>query len=299
MKKLLSLSVILIMLGAVAVGCSKAPAEPKEEVKQEETKQEETKETSEAAYEDGIYFASEDAFSENSGWKDVVILEVKDGKIADVQWTGASVKAGVDKATASKDGLYKMVEFGNATAPWFEQAEKVEAYLLESQDPKAIEFSDDQGHTDAISGATISVKGFFALAEKALANGPVEKGQYKDGAYHAEEADFNAETGWKSTVDVTVINGNIMAVNWNGVHKDGGADKKTQSVEGNYKMVEFGKAMAPWFEQAAAVEAFLLEKQDTAVEYSDDEGHADAISGATIKVKDFFTLAEEALATAK
>ncbi|MDK2933851.1 MAG: hypothetical protein PWP27_1661 [Clostridiales bacterium] len=90
-----------------------------------------------------------------------------------------------------------MKEKGGAQAEWHEQAEKAEAYLLKTQDPTKITYTDDEGHTDLISGATIHVKEFFDLAKKALDNGPVGRGQYKDGAYHAEEKDFNQKTGWK------------------------------------------------------------------------------------------------------
>ena len=53
-------------------------------------------------------------------------------------------------------------------APWFEQAQAAEAHLLDIQDPTAIEYTSDEGHTDAISGATIHVVEFFTLAEEAL-----------------------------------------------------------------------------------------------------------------------------------
>lgn len=252
-----------------------------------------------AKYADGIYFAQADSFDEKSGWKEVVTLEVKDGKIVSADWNGASKKGGSDKKTQSKEGKYGMKEKGKAQAEWHEQAEKAEAYLLEKQDPTAITYTGDEGYTDAISGVSIHVIGFFKLAEKALASGPITKGQYKDGAYHAEQPDFDAKTGWKETVDLTVINGFIVAANWNGVHKDGGEDKKTQSTNGKYGMKEKGKAQAEWHEQAVKVETYLLEKQDPTDIQLKDEGYTDAISGVSIHVIGFFKLAEEALKTAK
>lgn len=248
------------------------------------------------AHEDGIYFAQESGFSESSGWKYMVILEVDGGEIISATWEGANRDGGTSKVTRSRSGEYGMVDRGGAIAPWYEQAAAAEAYLLEVQDPTAIEYSDAEGHTDAISGASIHVAEFFTLAEEALADGPVGLGPYEDGHYHAEEAEFSETSGWKYMVDLTVIGGRIVAANWNGVHRDGGTDKKTRSMDGEYGMVERGDAMAPWYEQAMAVEAYLLEVQDpTAIEYSDDEGHADAISGASIHVIEFFSLAEEAL----
>lgn len=247
-------------------------------------------------YEDGIYFAQEDGFSERTGWKYMVILEVEGGEIVSATWEGANRDGGTSKVVRSRSGEYGMVERGGAIAPWFEQAAATEEYLLEVQDPTAIEYTSDEGHTDAISGATIHVVEFFTLAEEALAAGPVGLGPYEDGHYYAEEAEFSERTGWKYTVDLTVVGGRIVAANWTGVHRDGGTDKKTRSMDGEYGMVENGGAMAPWFEQAIATENYLLEVQDpTAIEYTSDDGHTDAISGATIHVIEFFTLVEDAL----
>jgi major membrane immunogen (membrane-anchored lipoprotein) len=292
MKKFLSLCVILVLLLSLLTGCGSKPAT---------TEQPESKEQSQQTkYQDGIYFAQEDNFNEKTGWKYVVTLEVKDGKIVKADWNGANRDGGPDKKTRSKNGQYPMVEQGGAQAPWHEQAAKVEAYLLETQDPTAIEYKDEEGHTDAITGVSIHVKEFFDLAQKALEKGPVGRGKYKDGHYHAEEKQFDEKTGWKNTVDLTVINGYIVAANWNAVHKDGGDDKETRSINGQYPMVEQGGAKAPWHEQATKVEAYLLETQDpTAIEYKDEEGHTDAISGVSIHVKEFFELAQEALADAK
>lgn len=302
MKRFLNLGLVIVLVLALLAGCAgNKPAErpaAKEQENTETTSTEAPKE--EAKYEDGIYFAQEDNFSPKSGWKYVVTLEVKEGKIATVDWTGVHKNGGTDKKTRSIDGKYPMVENGGAKAPWHEQAKIVEAYLLEKQDPTAIEYKDDAGHSDAISGASVTVKPLFALTEKALANGPVGKGKYKDGAYHAEEKAFSEKSGFKYTVDMTVVNGNIIVANWTAVHKDGGDDKKTRSINGAYPMVENGGAKTPWHEQAAAVEAHLIASQDpTAIQYKDDGAHTDAISGVSITVSPLFKLAEEALANAK
>lgn len=317
-KKLMALGLTAVLAVSMLAGCSapaeepqaeetqtEAPAENTEETTEETTEEEASEESSEemaeeGMYEDGYYFAKEDEFSEKSGWKYTVMLEVKDGKIVTVDWNGVSKEAGVSKEEASKSGAYGMVENGGAQAPWFEQAEKAEAYLLETQDPTDIQYADDNYHTDAITGVSIGVSPMFTLAQKALEEGPKEMGPYKDGAYHAEEADFSEKSGWKSTVDITVLFGNIESVNWNAVHKDGGEGKKTVSMNGEYGMVENGGAQAPWHEQAAKAEAHLLATQDpTDIQYADDNYHTDAISGVSIGVSPLFTLAEEALSTAK
>jgi major membrane immunogen (membrane-anchored lipoprotein) len=56
-----------------------------------------------------------------------------------------------------------------------------------------------------------------------------------------------------------------------------------------------GGAQAPWHEQAALVEAYLLETQDPAGISLEDDGSTDAISGVSIHVNEFVELAAEAL----
>ena len=255
--------------------------------------QKEQKSTSGTNFEDGIYFAQEDGFSEKTGWKNMATLEVEDGEIVEAEWNGAHKNAGTDKITRSESGEYGMVENGGASAPWYEQAEKTEQYLLETQDPTKIEYSNDAGNTDAISGVTIHVKEFFSLAQKALQKGPVGYGMWEDGHYHAEGEEFSH--GWKATVDLTVVSGYIVAANWNALPEEGDKKKKQASMDGDYGMVANSDAQAPWYEQAEKAEQYLLETQDPADINYNSEGVTDAISGVSIGVDGFFTLAQEAL----
>jgi major membrane immunogen (membrane-anchored lipoprotein) len=246
-------------------------------------------------YADGHYYAEEDSFS-GSGWKYFVDMTVVNGYIAAVNWNGANASAGPLKKEVSKSGAYGMVARGGAISEWDVQAEAAEAYLLETQDPAAINYTSDAGNTDDIAGVTIHVVEFFSLAEKALEAGPQEIGPYADGLYHAEEAAFGS-SGWRYVVDLTVNNGRIVAASWNGAHRDSGTDKKTRSKDGEYGMVARGGAISEWDVQAKAAEAFLLDTQDpAAVNYTTDAGNTDDIAGVTIHVVEFFSLAEKALA---
>lgn len=245
-----------------------------------------------ADWANGIYFAQEEEFAGN-GWKYNVTLEVRNGKIVDVVWNGTNINGGPDKVTLSEAGKYPMVERGGAQAPWHEQAAKAEAYLLKTQDPTAITFTDDAYHTDAIAGVSVHVD-VFPLADMALKAGPVSRGLFEDGYYWAAEDAF-AKSGWKYFAHFTVVNGTIVQVNWNGVHKDGGDSKKVVSMAGNYPMVANGGAQSDWHVQAAKAEAYLLKIQDPAkIGYTDDSYHTDAISGVSVHV-DVFPLADEAL----
>jgi len=292
LKIFLSLTVVAVLL--FTLGCQKEEAPVQAEASEMNT---EEMASMEAGYENGFYFAQQADFNERTGWKYMALLTVEDGKISGAVWNGAHVNSGYDKVYRSENDLYGMVENGGAQAPWFEQAARVEQALLDAQDPAAISY-DDEGYTDAISGVSVHINEFIELADQALESGPVGRGPYKDGYYHAELEEFSH--GWKDYVDVTVVGGYIVAVHWNAYPEEGEMDKYQFAKEGNYGMVENGGAQAGWWEQADRAEAYLLETQDpAAIEYTDDEGHVDTISGVSIHVKELFSLAAEALAQAK
>lgn len=303
MRKTASILASLILVTALMAGCGNDNAGDNNAANQTGNggqQQSQTQTGSQAAdetegYADGVYYA-EGEF--NNGWKEIVALKVEGGKIVDAEWNALPEAGGLDKKNFDKAGKYGMKAKAGAQADWWEQAEKAEAYLIEIQDPAAITYTDDQGHTDAIAGVSVHVNGLFELAEKALAAGPVEAGPYKDGTYYAEEDGFT--NGWKYTATITVLNGRIIAADWNGINENGGDDKDTVSASGEYGLVAKGGAQAEWHEQAALAEKFLIEKQDPkAITYTDDKGHTDAIAGVSIHVSEFFTLAEKALEGAK
>jgi major membrane immunogen (membrane-anchored lipoprotein) len=247
---------------------------------------------------DGVYFAQEADFAKDSGWKDQVIVTVKGGKIADVYWNGVSNTGVADKRTAVANGGYPMVKFGKAKAEWDVQAKAVQDAIVKLQDTSKIPTKAD-GTTDAISGASIHVKGVLDLVNKALASPAVAKGIYKkDGWYFSAQADFDAKTGWKDDVLVTVVNGTIVDVLWNGVSSD--KNKKSKLVEdlaGKYGMEKAAKKGA-WNVQAKAVQDAILKVQDPAKIALKADGTTDAISGASIHATAVL-LAIEALKAAR
>lgn len=296
MKKLYAVTLSLVLAGGMIAGCGSKGDGKTPAASPSQSASPSGSAAQQGEYADGTYYA-EGEFDANSGWKEVVALTVKDGKIASVNWNGLHKDGGLDKKTSSIQGKYAMKEIGKAAAEWHEQAATAEKFLLEKQDPTAFALKND-GKTDAVSGVSIHVNGFTELVDKALKAGPVEAGPYKDGAYHAE-GDFDANSGWKETVDIAVMNGKIVAVQWNGIHKDGGADKVTRSKDGSYGMKANGKAQAEWHEQALKAEQYLLEKQDPAAIAIAQDGKTDAISGVSIHVNGFVELAIKALAGAK
>lgn len=127
---------------------------------------------------------------------------------------------------------------------------------------------------------------------------PVAEG-YVDGTYMAEQADFDANSGWKDNATVTITDGKISAVVFNGTYKDDTkGDKLSEVAAGNYDMSVAG-ATSPWDVQAKAIADYIVETQDTTSITFDAEGKSDAISGATISYGHFFDLVNEALAQAE
>ncbi len=247
---------------------------------------------------DGIYFAEDDTFAPQGGWKDQVVLTVAGGKITAVTWNGVSNLGVADKKTVAAAGGYGMKKASKIGLEWNEQAANVEAYLLKTQNPGFNKLKQD-GTTDAISGASLHVAGFFALVNKALAAGPVAKGIYKkDGWYFTQQPAFDKQTTWKDSVLLTVVNGRIVDVLWNGTSSDPKKKSKLlEAQEGRYGMAKAAKK-GEWNVQAAAVEKAILAAQDPATINVRKDGTSDAISGASIHVTAVF-LAMDALKAAR
>ena len=297
MKRTMKLAfmAIVLLIALVAVGCAKEAAPKAQQAAVAAPAPKATVEPVKTGLNEEIYFAADEDFA-SSGWKETVTLTVSDGKIVKADWNGVNISGGADKKTFDKAGKYNMVKFGKAQAEWSVQAERAEKYLIATQDPKAISYKNAEGNTDDIAGVSVHVSGFFALAEKALAAGPVGRGPYTDGAYFAIEDQFGS-SGWKEYVSLTVLNGRIAAINWSGVNR-AGDDKKAFDKAGNYNMVKFGKAQDEWSVQAKRAEDFLVQKQDLkAIKYTDAEGHTDDIAGVSIHVSGMYALVEKALAS--
>lgn len=118
---------------------------------------------------------------------------------------------------------------------------------------------------------------------------------YKDGSYTAE-GDYD-DQGYKTVVTVTVEDGRLASLSCDQVTADGDS-KKELSQSGAYGMKEKGGAAAEWHEEVAAFEAAAVEKGLDNIPTGSD-GKTDAISGCTIAVSEFISLARQALDKAK
>jgi len=105
----------------------------------------------------------------------------------------------------------------------------------------------------------------------------------KDGWFYAEQPSFDAKTGWKDSVLVTVVNGTVVDVLWNGTNKDTSKKSKlVESVEGRYGMAKAAKK-GEWDVQAKAVADAIVKAQDPSRIAIKADGTTDAISGATLR----------------
>jgi len=246
---------------------------------------------------DGVYFAEGSNYS-GTGWKEQVIVEVSKGKLVKVTWNGVSNIAGAaDKKSYAAAGKYGMGKVSKIKAEWDVQAKAAEDFLLKTQDVNFAKVGAD-GKTDAITGATMTVSEFFNLVKKALASTPVVKGSYKDGWYYAEQKDFDKSSGWKDTALVTVVNGSIVDLVWNGIYKDNTKKSKIlEAVGGRYGMGKVAKK-GEWNVQANAVEAAIIKAGDPSKIAVKADGSSDAVSGASIHLT-LVALAIDALKAAK
>lgn len=243
---------------------------------------------------DGTYFAQDEKFS-SSGWREQVVLVVSGGKIVEATWNGVSNLPGAaDKASHAAGGKYGMIKASKIKAEWDAQAKATAEYLVKTQDINFSKINKD-GKTDAISGSTMTVSEFFLLAKEALASAPVAKGPYKSGWYYAEQAAFD-RSGWKDSVLVTVVNGSVVDVLWNGISNKAGAKSKlVQSVAGTYKM---NAKNGEWNVQAARLGDAIVKAGDPAKIALNKDGKTDAVSGVSITAN-AVSLAIEALKAAK
>lgn len=241
---------------------------------------------------DGYYQAA--GTVTDSGWTYFMTFEMKDDKITNVKYNGVNLRDGVkeDKQTESEAGRYKLAP--DATAPWHEQAKKIEEYIEKEGNVDKITFDKD-GKSDAIAGATIHYDDTKKLLEDALAAGPVKKGDLKDGIYFAEDAKKD-EKGFKYTLGYFVNQGVILTANADAYQmgKEDGKEvkqfKTTLAKDGKY---DLGKdAAGSYDKQAQAVADYLIKNQNLDIEV-DKEGKTDAISGATVAVGHWVELYKE------
>lgn len=126
----------------------------------------------------------------------------------------------------------------------------------------------------------------------------VDLSKVKDGVYFAQSEKFSS-SGWKEQVILKVSKGKIVDAVWNGVSNIAGAsDKLSYAAAGKYGMIKASKIKAEWDAQSKAAAAYLVSSQNINFSKFTADGKTDAITGATLTVTEFFSLAKAALAAA-
>jgi major membrane immunogen (membrane-anchored lipoprotein) len=161
MKKLITLALAVVLVFSLAACSPKAPAAaepapaPAAEPAPTEAPAAEPA-PAESGLKDGTYTAAQDKY-DDYGWKGQVTIEVKDGKIATV-----------DFDYVNKDNKLKSEDQGYIKA--MEDKVKVNLANAMVELEKALVGAQDVAAVNAVSGATASSNDFKALAEKALAD---------------------------------------------------------------------------------------------------------------------------------
>ena len=240
-------------------------------------------------YKDGFYFAQDENFANNQ--KNQVVVGVKGGKIASANWNIESLNAGAqDLKSIARAGTVA------GAVTWAGQAKAAEDYLVSSQNINAT----------SVPNGPANVKPFFDLVKKALDSKSVAvaKGSYKDGWYYAIE-DGADQYHTKNYVLLTVVNGTIVDVLWNGVLQGMPSSINPSKIitsmsNGNkgYPMENLNPQRA-WHIQAAGATAELVKVQNPDSIKTKPNGKPDAISGVTIEIDRFLTISKLALQSAK
>jgi major membrane immunogen (membrane-anchored lipoprotein) len=234
-------------------------------------------------YKDGFYFAQDADFMNNQ--KNQVVIEVKDGKIASANWNILSLNAGTRdlKSIARTENMA-------AAATWAARANVAEQYLVTNQNT----------NVTSVPGGPANVKPFFDLAKKALSAQAIQKGAYsKDGWYYREAAAADAYHT-KNSVLITIVNGTIVDVLWNGILQGMPANinpsKMITSRANGYPMTNAKKA---WHIQSANASEALVKAQNPDSIKIKANGIPDAISGVSVQIKDFLDTSRAALQAAR
>lgn len=112
-----------------------------------------------------------------------------------------------------------------------------------------------------------------------------------DGTYTAEAAEFD-KGGFKSTMSLTIADGKITEVVWDG-YNEAGEFKSVLSADGAYVMSEDKNALT-WQEQAMALAEYAIANQSFDIPV-DEGGKTDAVAGVSISVGEFINLASKCL----
>ncbi|MGE5630507.1 MAG: FMN-binding protein [Caulobacteraceae bacterium] len=162
MKKLLSITLIVVLVVALAVGCAPKAAEPaaapaptttEQATPAPTTTEQAAPATTEAGFKDGTYTAKGTA--DERGWTPEITITVSGGKITDVKYDELSG----DKKKSTD------AEYGDA----FKKAKNIDIAAVYDTLQKSLVEKQDASKVDTYTGATGASNSFIKLATEALA----------------------------------------------------------------------------------------------------------------------------------
>lgn len=193
---------------------------------------------------------------------------------------------GTLKSELAASGEYVMSQEEGALQ-WHEQIDAVEAFLAENNfDVTAINLTDEDGHTDSITGVSFKAGRYLELVQELMTS--IENNEFTG----VKTVEFKGEEG-SDVVAVTFENGNPVDLTVDVIQADG-SSKREASEAGTYVMggeLQFHEQM-DLLQEFIVANNFDLSK----VTLSDEDGHTDAVTGVSIKVGSYLPEIEEALA---
>lgn len=283
MKRLFTLSLVLLLMVGLVAGCGKqATEEPKQ---------------AGGVYKDGTYVViADDINLMGHGNYPFVKLVIKDGKIAEVDYREYIITSGEPKTESN----YRYPESPRAMAD-------LEKQLLEKQDPDALDLN-------ATSGATHTKEHFVEFVKEALEK--AKKGEthtpvYKDGVYEAKASE--PSHGWLAQIRIFVEDGLIVGADYDEIAVEDTEGKKVVFDEdgkpvvgddGKYKtepvQIKAGDEKSrDNYHYLNSIDAMVNFEKQLILTQDPDKLDFDATSGATHTKEHFVELAKEALKDAK
>ena len=220
-----------------------------------------------------------------------------DAKQAEVNEAGEFVWNAKSKKELKYD--YNMKDVSEIGKEWFEQAEALEAFMLE-KGPEAVTTKD--GYIDNVTGVSVKDGGYTKLAKEALANAKANK-------FLAFELGYTSAKGPQVTWSIVTTDnkGKVTEIFLDCLQSDKSTANDTvkftwkaktkKELKFDYNMKPVSGIGKEWFEQAEALEKFMLEKGVDAVTTKD--GVIDNVTGVSIKDGGYTALTKAAIALIK
>lgn len=138
---------------------------------------------------------------------------------------------------------------------------------------------------------TAAITLFAAATLTGCSKGADEKtATFKDGEYTKTAAE--ADNGYTYSVTMTVADGKITAMNWDGTDESGNS-KKQLAMDGTFDMMNGDSPN--WAEQSDLVTQYVIDHQSLDGLKLDDNGKTDAVASVSISVSHFVELASDCI----